>query len=166
MDCSTPGFPILHNLLGLAQTHVHWVSDTIQPSHPLLSPSPPALNLSQHQGLLQWVGSSHQMAKVLEFQLQHQSFQWIFRIDFLEDWLVWSPCCPRGSQEPFPAPQFGSINSLALSLLYGPTLTSNCESTKYLTVLWVLFFVKKGYTRWYPVLSLLKIIIGRVVVSI
>ena len=164
MDCSTPGFPILHYLLGLTQTHVHWVSDTIQPSHPLLSPSAPALNLSQHQGLFQWVGSSHQVAKVLEFQLQHQSFQWIFRIDFLEDWLVWSPCCPRGSQEPFPAPQFGSINSLALSLLYGPTLTSNCESTKYLTVR-VLFFVKKGYTRWYPVLSLLKVIIGRAVVS-
>ena len=84
---------------------------------------------------------------------------------FPGDWLVWSPCCPRGSQEPFPAPQFGSINSLALSLLYGPTLTFNCESTKYLTVLWVLFFVKKGYTRWYLALSLLKVIIGEVVVS-
>ena len=65
------------------QTHVHWVSDTIQPSHPLSSPSPPALNLSQHQGLFKWVSPSHQVAKVLEFQLQHQSFQWIFRTDFL-----------------------------------------------------------------------------------
>ena len=68
---------------GITQTHVHWVSDAIQPSHPLSSPSPPAFYLSQHQGLFQWVSSSHQVAKVLEFQLQHQSFQWIFRTDFL-----------------------------------------------------------------------------------
>ena len=75
----------------LSQTHVHWVSDAIQPSHPLSSPSPPALNLSQHQGLFQWVSSLHQVTTVLEFQLQHQSFKWIFRTDFLEDGLVWSP---------------------------------------------------------------------------
>ena len=81
----------------LAQTHVHQVGDAIQPSHPLLSPSPPAFNLSQHQGLFQWVSSSHQVAKVLESQLQHQSFQWIFRTDFLWDWLVWSSCSPRDS---------------------------------------------------------------------
>ena len=92
MDCSTPGLPVLHHLLDLAQTHVQWVSDAIQPSHPLFPPSP-ALNLSQHQGLFQWISSSHQVAKVLELQLQHQSFQWIFRVDFLQDWLVWSPCC-------------------------------------------------------------------------
>ena len=79
----TDGFPVHHQLLELAQTHIHWVSDAIQPSHPLLSPSLPAFNLSQHQGPLQWVSSSHQVAKVLEFQLQHQSFQWIFRTDFL-----------------------------------------------------------------------------------
>ena len=83
MDCSTPGFPVHHQLPELAQTHVHWVSDAIQPSHPLSSLSPPAFNLSQHQGLFQWVSSSHQVAKVLELQLQHQSFQWIFRTDFL-----------------------------------------------------------------------------------
>ena len=70
-----PGFPVLHHLPEFAQTHVHQVSDAIQPSHPLSSPSPPAFNLSQHQGLSQWVSSSHQVAKVLEFQLQHQSFQ-------------------------------------------------------------------------------------------
>ena len=74
-DCSTPGLPVHHQLPELAQTHVHWVSDAIQSSHPLSSPSPPALNLSQHQGLFQWVSSSHQVTKVLEFQLQHQSFQ-------------------------------------------------------------------------------------------
>ena len=70
------------------------------------------------------VSSLHQMAKVLEFQLQHQSFQWIFRADFLGDWLVWFPCCPRGSQESSQTPQFKSINSSVLSFLYGPTLTS------------------------------------------
>ena len=88
MDCSTPGFPVLHHLLELAQTHVHWVSDAIQPSHPLLPTSPLAFSLSQHQRLFQWVSSSHQVAKVLELQLQHQSFQRIFRVDFLKmDWL-------------------------------------------------------------------------------
>ena len=73
----------LHCLPELAQTHVHRVGDAIQPSHPLPSPSPFAFNLSQHQGLFQWVSSSHQVAKVLELQLQHQSFQWIFRTDLL-----------------------------------------------------------------------------------
>ena len=75
MDHSTPGFPVHHQLPQFTQTHVHWTADAIQPSHPLSSPSPPALNLSQHQGLLKWVSSSHEVAKVLEFQLQHQSFQ-------------------------------------------------------------------------------------------
>ena len=83
MDCSTPGFPVHHQLPELAQTHVHRVGDAIHPSHPLLCPSPPTFNLSQHQGLFQWVSSSHQVAKVLELQLKHQSFQWIFRTDFL-----------------------------------------------------------------------------------
>ena len=83
MDCSTPGFPVHHQLPEFTQTHVHWVGDAIQPSHPLLSPSPPAFNLSQNQGLFQWVSSSDQVDKILEFQLQHQSFQWIFRTDFL-----------------------------------------------------------------------------------
>ena len=74
MDCSMPGLPVHHQLAEFTQTHVHWDSDTIQPSHPLSSPSPLAFNLSQHQGLFQWVTSSHQAAKVLDFQLQHQSF--------------------------------------------------------------------------------------------
>ena len=74
MNHSTPGFPVHHQLPESTQTHVHWVSDAIQPSHPLSSPSPPAPNPSQHQGLFQWVSSLHQVAKVLEFQLQHQSF--------------------------------------------------------------------------------------------
>ena len=102
---------------------VHWVSDAIQPSHPLLSPFLPALNLSQHQGLYRWVSCLHQVAKILEFQRQHQSFQWTARTDFLEDGLVGSPCSPRDSQESS-TPQFKSINSLAFSFLYSPTLAS------------------------------------------
>ena len=81
MDCSTPVLPVHHQLPEF--THVHWVGDAIQPSHPLTSPSPPALSLSKCQGLFRWVTSMHQVAKVLEFQPQHQSFQWIFRTDFL-----------------------------------------------------------------------------------
>jgi len=83
MDCSTPAFPVHQQLPKLAQTHVHRVGDAIQPSHPLWSPSPPTFSLSQQQALFQGVSSSHQVAKVSEFQLQHQSFQWIFRTDLL-----------------------------------------------------------------------------------
>ena len=122
-DWSMPGFHAHHQLPELSQTHVHRVGDAIQPSHPLSSPSPPALNLSQHQGLFRWVCSSHQVAKILEFQLQHESFLWI-QIDFLQDWLVWSPCSARDSQESSPTPQFKSINSSVHSFLYNPTLTS------------------------------------------
>ena len=121
MDCSTPGLPVHQQLLEFPQTHVHWVGDAIQPSHPLSSPSPPTFNLSQHWGLFKWVSSSHQAVKGLKFQLQHQSFQWIFRTDFLYDWLVGSPCSSRDSQESSPTPQFKSINSLVLSFLYRPT---------------------------------------------
>ena len=87
MDCSMPGFPVHHKLRELVQTHVHGVDDATQPSHPLSPSSPPAFNLFQHQDLFQWVSSSHQVAKVLQFQLQHQSFQWIFRTDLnIQDW--------------------------------------------------------------------------------
>ena len=99
MNCSRPGFPAFHYLLEFAQTHDHWVDDAIQPSHPLWPSSSSVLNLSQHQGLFWWVGSSHQLIQVLDLQLQHLSFQWIFRVDFLWDWLVWCPCCLRDSQE-------------------------------------------------------------------
>ena len=80
MDCSTPGLPVHHQLSEFTQTQVHWVGDAIQPSHPLSSLSPPAFNLFQHRGLFKWVSCSHQVAKVLEFQLHHQSFQW------MQDW--------------------------------------------------------------------------------
>ena len=102
MDCSMPCIPVHHQLPELTQTHVHCTGDAIQSSHPLLSPSPPAFNLSQHQGLFKWVSSLHQVTRLLE--LKHQFFQWIFRTDFLKDWLVWSPCSPRDSQESSPIP--------------------------------------------------------------
>ena len=124
MNHSTPGLPVHHQLPDFTQTHVHRVGDAIQPSHPLSSPSSPAPNPFQHQSLFQWVNSSHGVAKVLEFQLQHQSFQTTPRTHLLYNGLVGSPGSPRDSQESSPTPQFKSINSSVLSFLHSPTLTS------------------------------------------
>ena len=124
MNRSTPGLPVRHQLPEFTQTHVHRVSDAIQPSHPLSSHSLLAPNPSQQKSLFQGVNSSHEVAKVLEFQLQHHSFQRNPRADLLQNGLVGSPCSPRDSQESSPTPQFKSINSLALSFLHSPTLTS------------------------------------------
>ena len=110
MECSIPGFRYFTVSWSLLQP-MSIDSDVIQQSHSLLPPSPHALNLSQHQNLFQWTGSSRQVAKVLVLQLQHQSFQWIFRVDII--WYQESPT----------EPQFESINSPRLSLLYGPTIT-------------------------------------------
>ena len=107
MNHSMPGLAVHHQLPEFTQTHIHRVRDVIQPSHPMSFPSPPALNPSQHQSLFQWVNSSHEVAKVLEFQLQHHSFQRNI----------------RDSQESSPTPKFKNINSLVLSLLYSTTLT-------------------------------------------
>ena len=127
MNCSMPGFSILHYLLEFFQTHVYWVSDATQTSHPLWSPSL-SFNLSQHQDLFQRVGFSHQVDKVLK--LQHQSFQWIFRlIAFRID--CFDLLTVQGSLESPPTPQFKSINSSVLSLLYAPTLTSIHDHCKY-----------------------------------
>ena len=102
-ELRTPGPLVHHQLPEFTQTHAHRVGDAIQPSHPLSSPSPPAHNPSQHQGLFQWVNCLNEVAKVLEFQLQHQSFQWAPRTDLLQDGLVGSPCSPRDSQESPPS---------------------------------------------------------------
>ena len=112
MNRSTSGLPVHHQLLEFTQTHVHRVSDAIQPSHPLSSPFPPAPNPSQHQSLFQWVNCSHEVAKVLEYSFLPKKTQ------------GWSPCSPRDSQESSPTPQFKSINSSALSFLHSPTLIS------------------------------------------
>ena len=115
MNCSTPGLPVHHQLLEFTQTHVHWVGDAIQPSHPLSSPSPPAVNLSQHQGFFQWVSSSHLVAKVLEFQLQHQSSQ-----DWSPlGWTGWIPLQYKGLSRVFSNTTVQKHHSF----LYSPTLT-------------------------------------------
>ena len=124
LNRSTLGLPVHHQLPEFTQTHVHRVSDAIQPSHPLSPPSPPAPNPSQHQSLLQWVNSSHVVAKVLEFQLQHHSLQRNPRTDLLQNGLAGFLCSPRDSQESSPTPQVKSINSSALSFLHSSTLTS------------------------------------------
>ena len=152
MDCSTSGLPVHHQLLEFTKTHIHRAGDAIQSSHPLSSPSSPALKLSQHQGLFHWVSSSHQVAKLLEIQLQHQPFKCIFRVDFVLDWLVWSLCCPRNS----PAPQFKNISSSVLSLLYGSThiltwllqkitaLTMRTFAGKVISLLYNMLSIKEG----------------------
>ena len=122
MNHSTPGFPVHHKLPEFTQSHAHRVGDAIQPSHHLSSPSSPAPSPSKHQGLFQWVNPSHEVAKVLEFQLQHQFFQWTPRTYLLPDGLVGSPCSPRDSQESSPTPQFKSINFSVFSFLHSPSL--------------------------------------------
>ena len=124
MDSSMLGFPVLHHFLDFAQTYVHWVSDAIQPSHSLLPSSPLAFSLSQHHGLFRWVGSSYQVAKVLELQLQHQSFhEYSALISFMIDWfdlLIVEGTLKNLLQHH----SSKASNSLVLSLLYGTTLTS------------------------------------------
>ena len=124
MHCSKPGLPVHHQLPEFTQIHVHWVGDAIQhlilcrPLSSHLQSFPASVSFQMSQLF------ASDKAKVLELQLQHQSFQWIFRADFLQDGLVGFPCSPRDSQESSPTPQFKSINSSVLSFLYSPTLTS------------------------------------------
>ena len=134
MNCSTPGLPAHHQLPELTQTHVHWVSEAIQPSHPLSSFSPPAFNLSQHQGLFQWASSVYQVAKVLELQIQRQAFQWVFRVCIYQFSSVQSLSCvwllgPHGMQKtrlPCPSPTPGACpDSCPLSRWCHPTISSS-----------------------------------------
>ena len=157
MNCSTPGLPVHHQLLVFTQTHVRWVSDAIQPSHPLSSPSPPASNLSQNQGFFKWVSSSNQVVKILEFHLKHQSFQWIFRIDFLQDGLVGSPCSPKDSQVSSPTPQLKSINSSALRFLYIVQLSHPYMITGKTIVLTIWTFIGRIMSLLFNMLSRLVI---------
>ena len=128
MNCSKPGLPVHHQLPESTQTHVHWVSDAVQPSHPLSSPSPPPVNLSQYQCLFQWVSSSHQVVKVSEFQLQQQSFQWTPRTHVLQDRLVVSPY--KGLSRIFSNTTIQKHQFFGTSFLYSPTLTSYMTNGK------------------------------------
>ena len=129
MNCSTPGLPVHHQLPEFTQTHVHWVGDAIQTYHPLSTPSPPAFDLSQHQGLFksQLFASGGQnsgvsvLTSVLPMNTQDR---------FPLGWTGWSSCSPRDSQESSPTPQFKSVNSSVLSPLYSPTLTSIYDHRK------------------------------------
>jgi len=127
MDFSMSGFPVHHQLLELTETHVHWAGDAISSS---VIPFSSCLWSFPASGFFQMNQFFTSGGQILEFQLQHQSFQWIFRTDFLYDGLVGSSCSPRYSQESSPTPHFQSINSLVLSFLYSPTLTSIHDSWK------------------------------------
>ena len=142
MGCSRPGFPVLHYLLEFAQIHVHWAGGAIQPSHPLLPllllPSTfPSIRVFSNESALHIKCPKYQSHQ----EHQHQSFKWTVSVDFLSDWLVQSPCSPRDSQESSPAPQFKSINSLALRLPCSPALTSihdywKNDSFDYMALCW------------------------------
>ena len=148
MNRSTPEF---------TQTHAHQVGDAIQPSHPLSSPSPPAPNPSQHQGLFQWVNSSHEIAKVLEFPLQHQSFQWTPRTDLLQDGLIGSPGSPKDSQEFSPTPQFKRINFSVLTGFFTVQLSHPYMTTGKTIALTRRTFVGKVMSLLFHMLSRLVI---------
>ena len=155
MDCSTPGFPIHHQLLELAQTYVHRVSDAIQPSHPLSSPSPPVFNLSQHQSLFQWVSSSHKVAKVLGASPSTSILP--INIDWFPLGLTYLiSLMSKGLSRIFPAPQFKSISSWVLCLLYGP-ISHPYMTTRKTIALTRQIFVGK-------VMSLLFIMLSRLVI--
>ena len=157
MDCSTSGLPVHYQLLEFIQTHIHWVGDAIQQSHPLSSPSLPVFNLSQHQGLFQWFSSSYQVAKALEILLQHLSFQWLFRTDLLSDGLVWSPCSPKDSQESFPTPQ------LKIQILWGSAFFIMQLSHPYMTTGKTIALTRQKFVG--KVISLLFNMLSRFVIA-
>ena len=119
---------------GVCPSSCSCINDAIQLSHPLMPSSPSALNLSQHQGLFQWVLCLHQMTNILELQLQHQPFQWIFRVDLSS--------CSRDLQESSPAPQFEGINSSVFCLLYSLALTIVCDHWEIIALTMWTFFGK------------------------
>ena len=152
MDCSTPGLPVHHQLPESTQTHVHWVSDATQPSHPLSSPSPTAFNLSQHQGLSNESVLCIKWPKYWSFNFSiSPSNEYSGLISFRMDWLDGSPCCPRDSQESSPTPQFKSISSLVLSFLYTLLyfiLSYTLLNNKFKLIEENFFFMKEIITRW------------------
>ena len=152
MDCSTPGLHVAHHL-GVHPSSCPlnwWWHPTISSSAP---PSTLAFNLSQHQVLFQWVSCFHQVTKALELQLQHQSFQWVYRVNFPQYWLVWSLFCPGDSHESFPTPQLEKINSLVFSLLYDPTHIHPYMTTVKTIALTIQTFVSKVMSLLFNMLS-------------
>ena len=153
MNCSTPGFPVLYYLLKFAQAHVHWVSDAIQPSHPLFPPSPLALNLSKHHIF------SNKSALWIRWP-RYWSFSWSIPMN-IQGWfplgLIGSPCCPRDSEESSLAPQFESIDFLALSLLYGYMTTGKTIAlTIWTLVRKVMSLLFNTLSRNFPVARMVK----------
>ena len=122
INCSIPGHPVHHQLPEFTQTHVHRLSNAIQPSHPLSSPSPPAPNPSQHQSLFQWVNFSHEVAKVLQFQLQHHSFQRTPRTGLLLEWTGWISLQSKGLSRVF------SNTTVQKHQFFGTQLSSQSNS--------------------------------------
>ena len=155
MGCSTPGFPVLHYLLEFAQTQVHWVGDTIQPSHPLSPPPLPAFHFSQHQGLFQWVSSSHQVAKVLEFSIS-PSNEYPGLISFRIDWFDF--LAVQGTLKRLLQHHSSRASILQCSAFYGPMLTSVHDywKTIALTIYWLLLA---------KVMSLLFNMLSRLVIA-
>ena len=153
LDCSTPGFPVHHQLPDLAQTHVHRVGDAIQPSHPLSAPSLPAFNLSQHQGLLQFFSSGGQSIRVASASMLPMNIQDWFPLG----WTGWISLQSRDSQESSPTPQYKSINSSVLSFLYSPNFTSIYDTGKTLALTRQTFVGK--------VMSLLFNMLSRLVIA-
>ena len=140
MDCNSQGLSVLYYLPGSAQILVHWVNDAIQSCNPLLSSSQ-LLSVFPNIRTVPWVGFLHHVVKVLDLQSQQESFQWILGLISFR-MMVWFPWCLRDSQESSPAPQFESINYSALSLLYGPTLTSIHDTRKTIALTIQTFVIK------------------------
>ena len=157
VDCSTPGLPVHHQLLEFTQTHVHWVSDAIQPSHPLSSPSPPTFNLFHHQGLFKWVSSSHRWPKYRSFSFNiSPSNEYSELISFRMDWL--DLCAVQGTlKDLLQHDSSKSINSSTLSFLYSPTLTSILTTGKAIALTRQTFVGK--------VMSLLFNLLSRLVIT-
>ena len=153
MNCSTPSFPVSHHLPEFVQVYVNCISDVVQPSHPLMPSSPSALNLSQHQGLFQWVFFRIIWPKYWNFSLSiSPSNEYSGLISLMIDCLIWSPCSPRDSQESSPAPQFKGINSLVFCLLYSLALSTMLTTGKTI-VLTIQTFVGRVISLLFNTLS-------------
>ena len=151
MDCSMPGFPVLHYLPDYAQTHVHWVGDTIQLSYLLSPPSPPALNPSQHQGLFQGVGPSYQVAKVLELQLQYQSSSEYSRLIFFR--IYWFDLLVvQGTLKSLLQYHSLKVSILQHSVFFMVQLSLSCMATGKIIALTIWMFVGKNEQEFLEIL--------------